>query len=245
MADTDGLSDVIWMRPQPARRTVQPPLSRDQITAAALAVADAEGVGAVTMRRIAQHLGCGTMSLYRHVRNKDELLELMVDAAVGEEEPRTGSPGGWQEDLRALARAKRAVMLRHPWLAPLMAGRPVLGPHVVESIERSLSAVDGLGLSVDEMVRCFNTLNAFVNGFVQTELEERKWRRPVSGDDSDAARDTWQHRTGPYLEHLVDSGRYPLFSRMVNEAESYPDPDEAFEWQLQRVLDGLATALPE
>jgi len=240
----DPQADVIWMRPQRPRRSPQVALSRDQITATALALADSEGVDAVTMRQVAARLGCGTMSLYRHVRTKDELFDLMADAAMGEEDRPAHPSGDWREDLGRLAHAKRAVMLRHPWLASLLAGRPVLGPNVLASTELALSAVSELGLSMDEMVRVINTLHAFVNGFVQTELEERAWRHPAGTGAEGGAEGPWQDRMLPYLQHLMDSGQYPFFTRMVNEAEPHPDTDESFAWQLRRVLDGLSAGLP-
>ncbi|MEU0247490.1 TetR/AcrR family transcriptional regulator [Streptomyces sp. NPDC006235] len=243
-AEATGPSDALWLRPQRAKRAPQVALSRDEIARAALAIADTEGAEAVTMRRIAQDLGCGTMSLYRHVRTKDEVFELMVDTALGEEDRPATASGDWLEDLRKLAMAKRAVLLAHPWLARLIAGRPVLGPNVLASTEFALSVVAGLPLSTNDRVRVVNTLHSFVNGFVQTELEERAWRRPAASTGEDRAGNDpgdWRTRTLPYLRHVIDSGDYPHFTRMVNEADSYPDTDADFAWQLQRVLDGLST----
>ncbi|MFD4832254.1 TetR/AcrR family transcriptional regulator [Streptomyces uncialis] len=236
--------DSLWLRPQHPRRLPQVALSREEIARAALALADAEGTDAVTMRRIAKELGCGTMSLYRHVRTKDEVFDLMVDTAIAREERPEAPSGDWRADLRELAVAKRAVLLRHPWLARLIAGRPVLGPGVLASTEFSLSVVAGLGLPMDEMVRIINTLNAFVNGFVQTEVEESAWRRPPAGRIPDPDPAHWHARVLPYLRHVMDSGEYPHFTRMVNEAESYPDRDADFAWQLARVLDGLSAVDP-
>ncbi|SCK58738.1 MULTISPECIES: TetR/AcrR family transcriptional regulator [unclassified Streptomyces] len=179
--------DPLWLRPRRTRRPPQVALSREEIARVALAVADAEGAEAVTMRRIAQDLGFGTMSLYRHVRTKDEVFELMVDTALSEEDRPATASGNWLEDLRKLAVAKRAVLLAHPWLARLVAGRPVLGPQMIASTEFALSTVSPLELSMNERVRLVNTPHAFVNGFVQTELEETAWRRPAepAGDDTE------------------------------------------------------------
>ncbi|MFD7547950.1 TetR/AcrR family transcriptional regulator C-terminal domain-containing protein [Streptomyces sp. NPDC059816] len=244
-------SDVLWLRPQRARRQPQVALSQDEIARVALAIADAEGTDALTMRRIAQDLGCGTMSLYRHVRTKDEVFDLIVDTALGEVEQPAAPSGDWLADLRQLAVAKRTVLLAHPWLARLVAGRPLVGPRALASTEFALRVVADLGLSMDDRVRVINTLHSFVNGFVQTEWEERTWRRPADeateGSDAidgsgDPAAD-WRARTLPYLRHVLDSGRYPYFSAMVDEATSHPDPEADFAWQLQRVLDGLATVV--
>jgi AcrR family transcriptional regulator len=244
-------SDVLWLRPQRARRQPQAALSLAEIARAALAIADAEGTEALTMRRIAQDLGCGTMSLYRHVRTKDEVFDLIVDTALGEVAQPAAPSGDWLADLRQLAVAKRTVLLAHPWLAQLIAGRPLVGPHALATTEFSLRVVADLGLSMDDRVRVINTLHSFVNGFVQTESGERTWRLPAddapgtdgSGGGSGGSADDWRTRTLPYLRHVLDRGDHPHFSALVNEATSHPDPDADFAWQLQRVLDGLATVV--
>ncbi|SDM50727.1 TetR/AcrR family transcriptional regulator [Allokutzneria albata] len=212
------MAEVIWSRPE---RT-QPHLSRSKITAAAIALADERGVDALSMRQLAAELGCGTMSLYRHVRTKDELLDLMVDAVVGEGRADLRPTGDWRADLRRIAHAEREVALRHPWVPRLMATRSFLGPNVVAAIESALSSVDGRGLGTAEMVRVIDTVTAFVHGFQNSlpRLEDVH-----------------------YLKSLVDSGEHPRFARMVEESDSHSDRDAAFEWQLERVLDGLATVL--
>ena len=233
----------VWMRPDRPRRGLQPPLTRDQIATAAIGLADADGVHGVTMRRVAAELGCGTMSLYRHVRSKDELLDIMIDAVVGEEGavPPAGPSGDWRADLAMMARAQRNAFLRHPWLPLVTPRRPLLGPNVLAQIDFLLSAVDGLGLAMDEMVGMIRTVDAFVRGYAQTELAEQQWRRPWT-ELTDHA---WHREALPYVQHIAESGRYPYFARILAEAEKFPDPDATFEWQLQRVLDGLARAIPE
>lgn len=236
-ASRDQRTDVIWMRQERTRRAPQTPVTRERICTTAITIADSDGVKAVTMRSIAEELGCGTMSLYRYVQNKEEVLDLIVDAVLGEEGLPPKPSGDFRADLRRLARARRAVMLLHPWMAQLAAGRPALGPNAIASTEFAMGALDGLDLSMEKRVRLVNTLHAFVIGFVQTEAEEAAWRRPDGGDDN------WQERALPYLTHLMESGKYPHFTRMVHEADQYPDRDEAFDWQLERVLDGLSTAV--
>lgn len=242
MQAADGASErsIIWMRPERPPRAPQAPLSRGLITAAAMRIADDRGLDAVTMRSIATELGSGTMSLYRHVRNKDEVLDLMIDTAIGQGPSWTDGPSGdWRADLRRLARARRTIVLRHRWVARLQNGRPRLGPNVLAELEFALAAVDGLGLSMDEMVRMIGTVNAFTQGFVQIELEEREWRRPGEGTG-----DEWQIIMRAYVEHLIQERTYPHFADLATEAQNFLDPDVTFEWQLERVLDGLATAIP-
>src|SRR5258708_20824651 len=123
---TGPAASWVWTRPRPQPRRRAPGV--DQYVAAALAVADAEGLDAVSMRRVAGDLGSGTASLYRYITNRDELVDLMVDAAQGED-PLPEPAEDWRADLGAVAHALRATLLRHPWLAGEMTGRPALGPH--------------------------------------------------------------------------------------------------------------------
>src|SRR5262245_25957268 len=120
----DQGSDVIWARPDRAGRGPRPAHSRAAIAAAAVRIADAEGLDAVSMRRLAAELGAGATSLYRYVARKDDLLDLMVDAVVGEGPPPAAPSGDWRADLREIAYSTRALILRHPWAAMLLAGRP-------------------------------------------------------------------------------------------------------------------------
>src|SRR5690349_20491948 len=140
----------IWMRPQRNSRGPDPTYSREQITAAAIKVADAEGIEAVSMRRIAREVSAGAMSLYRYLGSKDDLIELMTDAVLGED-PLPDKPGeGWRAGIQRMADRSRAIMLRHPWAATLSPGRPGFGPNMMVTMEASLRYVDGLGLSSDE-----------------------------------------------------------------------------------------------
>jgi AcrR family transcriptional regulator len=235
---------IVWMRPVRQPRGQHPPLTRDTIAASAIAIADAEGIDAVSMRKVAAGLGCGTMSLYRHVRNKDELLDVMIDAGIGETAVPGAAPSGdWREDLRRSACGMRAAILRHPWVVRVIGRRPALGPNMLAATEATLSAVDGLGLSIDQMLWTIGVLNAFVVGFAVNELAEREWRYPLAGQSGPKARQ-WASTMVPYMQGIIASGRYPRVSRIVIEAEDFPDPEAVFGWQLDRVLDGLAAVIP-
>jgi AcrR family transcriptional regulator len=240
----DSEPAIVWMRPVRQPRGQHPPLTVDRIATAAIAVADSEGIDAVSMRRVAAELGCGTMSLYRHVQNKDELLDVMIDAGIGEIAGSRGTPSrDWREDLRRSAHSMRAAILRHPWVVRVIGRRPALGPNTLAATEATLSAVDGLGLSIDEMLWAIGVVNAFVVGFVVNELAERAWRYPLAERSGPQARQ-WASVMVPYMQSIVASGDYPLVSRMVVEAEDFPDQDAVFGWQLGRVLDGLAAIIP-
>ena len=138
---TEPAPSTVWARPRPEPRRRAPGV--DQYVAAALAVADAEGLAAVSMRRVAGDLGSGTATLYRYIANRDELVDLMVDAAQGED-PLPEPTRDWRADLAAVAHALRATLLRHPWLAGELAGRPSLGPNSLRRSESALRAAVAL-----------------------------------------------------------------------------------------------------
>ncbi len=232
---------VIWDRPERAARGPAPSLSREQITGAAVALADAQGIEAVTMRALALELGVGATSLYRYVARKEELIALMVDAVMGDDlqfEVR----GDWREDLSSFARSMRAMTLRHPWMALHGAGLRNFGPNAVRRHEQLLSAIDGLGLEIDEMLVMIETLDAFIRGRALEELSEQEAVRRSGLDQQE-----WMETQAPYVEALIQSGRFPLLTRVVIDAQAPHDQDRlehGFDLGLERVLDGLATMLP-
>jgi AcrR family transcriptional regulator len=233
---------VIWDRPERAARGPAPSLSREEIATAAVTLADTQGIDAVSMRVLAVELGVGATSLYRYVARKDELIDLMVDAVMGDD-LQFEIRGDWREDLRSFARGLRAMTLRHPWMAIQGAGRRNLGPNTARRYEQVLSAIDGLGLEIDEMLVMLETLDAFIRGRTLEELSEQEAVRR-SGLD----REEWMRLQGPYVESLIDSGRYPLLTRVVLDARAPHDPDRlknGFDLGLERVLDGLSAMLPE
>ena len=231
---------VIWVRPERAARGPAPSLSRGQIAAAAVTLADAQGIETVSMRALAVELGVGAASLYRYIASKDELVELMVDAVMGSDLEFEVS-GDWRDGLRSFAHGLRAMVLRHPWMAVPSAGLPYSGPNMAQCYEQVLSTIDGLGLEIDEMLVMIQTLDAFVRGRVLEELSEQEAIRR-SGLD----REQWMQTQVPYIESLIESGRYPLLTRVVLDAQAPRDPDRiehGFDLGLERVLDGLATML--
>jgi AcrR family transcriptional regulator len=233
---------VIWMRPQRPARGPRPTHSRDEITTAAIRIADAEGIEAVSMRRVAAELGTGATSLYRYVSRKEDLFDLMVDAVLGEDGPAGRPSGDWRADLLGIAHRTRATILRHPWMAALASDRTTLGPNALDAAEHALSVVDGLGLDIDEMLVVLGTLQAFVRGYVVSELAEQEAMRR-SGLD----RDRWMQAHSPYIRTILESGRHPRVARVVIDATAPHDADRAergFALGLERLLEGFAAALP-
>jgi AcrR family transcriptional regulator len=233
---------VIWMRPEHGRRGPKPTHSRRDVAAAGIRIADAEGLEAVSMRRIAAELGAGTTSLSRYVAKKDDVLELMVDEVTGELRG-TMLSGDWRADLRTIARLLRETALRHPWMPGLSSGRANHGPNSLWWMELALSVFDGMDLDTDEMLANLGTLSAFVLGHVLGELGDQEAARR-----SGLSHEEWMEQQGEYGPTIMNSGRYPRVTRVIIEARTphaADRQDRAFEAGLQRVLDGLAAHLPE
>ncbi|MEU2612251.1 TetR/AcrR family transcriptional regulator [Micromonospora sp. NPDC007271] len=233
----------IWMRPEQVERSGpgrRPGYSRAQITQAAVEIADREGLDAATMRRIAQELGTGAMSLYRYVPKRDDLIDLMLDAVVGEIELPERASGDWRADLSLVAYQTRAVGLRHPWQAALTR-RPTLGPNSLRVYDFSLSALDGFGLHIDEMTSLCGMVGDYVASAVRDEIGWLEHARHTGMD-----RKHWMAEyVGPYVKQVVESGKYPMFNRTIREGRlSHMSPDTRFQYGLDHVLNGIAAALP-
>jgi AcrR family transcriptional regulator len=214
-------------------------LDTGQVVAAAVAIADADGLDAVTMRRVASTLGVAPMTLYAYVPGKAELLDLMLDAAYARM-PRTDTAGRpWRERLTAVADENRALFDAHPWAVSVSTLRPPLGPGLMAKYEHELAALDGLGLSDVEMDDCLTYLLTFTQASARAAIDARTGRRESAMDDAE-----WWAAVGPLLDRVLDPAAYPLAGRVgaaAGEAHgSALDPDHAYRFGLQRVLDGLA-----
>jgi AcrR family transcriptional regulator len=227
----------------PGRRRSAPALSRAEIVDAAIAIADAEGSDAVGMWRIAQVLRAGTMSLYWHVASKEQLLDLMLDALIGEfnvPEP----TGDWREDLRAQARGERATLLRHAWVIGLLGGRPPLGPNTLLHLDRQLAALDGLDLDVDAAMNILGTVQTYVMGSVLREMQEARVQRDQ--EQSGVTHEEWEPARSAWRNRLDADGR---FTRVVRFLDAGIDPDaeetrdDRFEFGLDCVIDGIAAKI--
>jgi len=223
-----------------ARGRIAPTLSRGEIVDAAIAIADTDGADAVSMRRIAQVLRSGTMSLYWHVANKEHLLDLMLDTLVGEvtiPDP----PGDWRSFLQATARENRAMLLRHRWVMDFIGGRPPLGPNTILNTERSLAALEGLHLDTATAMNILMTMSTYVMGAVLRELREMRAQRDLAQTGFDKA----EAKAGmaEWCERLKADGRFPHFLRIIEDnvdPDAEETRDERFEFGLDCVLDGIA-----
>ncbi|MFI2212383.1 TetR/AcrR family transcriptional regulator C-terminal domain-containing protein [Streptomyces sp. NPDC020141] len=231
---TDPAPSSVWTRPRPEPRRRAPGV--DQYVAAALAVADAEGLAAVSMRRVAGDLGSGTATLYRYITNRDELVDLMVDAAQGED-PLPEPGRDWRSGLTSVAHTLRATLLRHPWLAGELAGRPSLGPNSLRRSEAALRAAVALTPDITLASHALSAVHAYVLGSVAAQQAVRHAEQRTG-----LTEEQWQRSVGPYITEILAAGDHPTLARRVLEAEE-PDPDAEFAFGLECVLDGLAARL--
>jgi AcrR family transcriptional regulator len=227
----------VWARPERPSRGRARGLDRQQIVRAAIAIADREGLDALTMRRVAQQLGAGTMSLYWHVRNKDELIELMRDEVTGEH---TLQPSGdWRSDLARFARDTRAIFLRHPWLASVAFGTPPLGPNSLRQDELTMVAMNSLGVDLQTQGAIGAVVYFFVIGFVLRELGQEQVQRRTG-----VTVEQWRAQVAPYIQQQLATGRYPNLQRAISSGSNL-DNDATFEFILAFILDAVAAQLPK
>ena len=231
MAVRRAVPEVIWARPERTGRGPKPAYTRDDIAAAAVRIADARGLDAVSMRNVAAELGCGTMSLYNYVPRKEDLYELMMDAA-GAEHVRWEPSGDWRADLLRVGHEARALMHRHPWMPRLMS--PVYGfsPNALRYLERCLACLDPLAAPYGTKLELIAMLNGVVATYVRHELDtaERVRALPWSEDEETAVR-------GAYLMRQVASGAYPRMAQAFAEDPGPVDLEAFFERTLERILD--------
>lgn len=234
MAGRAARPEVIWARPERTGRGPRPAFSRADIAAAAVRLADADGLDAVSMRHVAAELGCGTMSLYNYVPRKEDLYELMVDAVAGEHE--LWEPGGdWRADLRRVAHQTRALLRRHPWMPRLMS--PVYGfsPNGLRYLEHCMTCMDTLDAPYGTKMQLLGMLNGCVTTYVANELAtaERVRSLPWSEDRENEVRIA-------YLGGQIASGAYPRLAAAFMEDSGPIDLEATFEWMLDRVLESFA-----
>ncbi|MGV9720740.1 TetR/AcrR family transcriptional regulator [Nocardia beijingensis] len=200
---------------------------------AAIRLADADGLEAVSLRKVAAALDVGPMRLYGYIATKDELLDLMVDAVYAEIRP-TGNSR--REVLRSVAETTRQAVHRHEWLADLLGGRPQLGPNALARGEAVIAALGGV--DVDIVMPVVTAVDAYVIGAVRREIAERRAERATGMDERQ-----WQAAYGPYLERVFATGRYPALATVIRDA-AHLDADQTFQTGLDFLLDGIEARIP-
>ena len=218
----------------PRKRPRPRALTRDAIVSAALEIVDTEGLDAVTMRTVAHALGTGAASLYAHVSGKEELLELVIEQVIGEVEvPPVGAPEDWQDQLKELARAMRAVFARHRDLARASFARIPLGENALRGAEFMLAVLRGAGLSDQVAAYACDLLPLYVMSVAYEEgLYQSEGTTP---EDFHAYIDGMRAYFG-----ALPAGRFPNLVAMAAPLTSGGDQDERFEFGLDVLMRGLA-----
>jgi AcrR family transcriptional regulator len=233
---------LLWRLDDVPRRGPRQNLTVDAIVEAATALADDEGLDSVTMRRVAQRLGVAAMTLYTYVPGKGELLDLMLDAAYSRM-LRAGTQGRpWRERVEAIAEENRLLFERHPWAITVSTVRPLLGPGQMAKYEHELAALDGLGLDDVELDSALTYVLGFVQSCARALVDAR-----AAQSDSAMTDEQWWADNAPLLGQVLDADAHPLAVRVGTAAGqthgSAYDPRHAYEFGLQRVLDGLGALI--
>lgn len=224
--DTGPPTGSVWTR---VPRAKPRRLSLETIVAAAIGLADAHGLDAVSIRRVAAELSARPMSLYSFMDRKDDLIELIVDEIMGEmivDE----LPAGWREGLHAIAAHTRATGHRHPWLMTAVSQRPPMGPNAIRHTEQSMAAIAGLGLDREQARALLIAVDAFTIGFGSLELADRAMRQRDGLTDAQ-----WEESTGAYLTRLSRTGQAPHLAQFGDDRA-----DDAFRAGLDWLLSGFA-----
>jgi AcrR family transcriptional regulator len=230
----DEVEPMIWFRQEPVSR--RPAHSRADIARAAMEIADSEGFDAVSMRRVAQRLGAGTMTLYHYVRNKDELITLMSDAVMAEIlVPDDELADDWRTAVTQIAMRTRDVFSTHHWIFERMSdGRP--GPSGLRHFEQSLRAVAPLGLGRNETFELIGQIDDYVFGYALREVQEREEHERG-----------WPPEVLDFFRRELASGQYPLINDFFGEdidssfdaIFEFLNQPGRFERGLDRLLDGI------
>ncbi len=225
----------VWTRSSPGSR--KPRFTRDDIAAAAIKIADAEGFDAVSMRRLALELDAGTMTLYHYVRTKDELLTLVVDAFLGEVVVPAGVelPGDWREAITIIATRSRDALRRHPWILDI-ADDPSIGPNAMRHFDQSWQAVASLSADLETKLDLITAVDEYVFGFCMLERNNSSG----GGDDAEMI---------DYINSLLNSDHYPALGALVADVgldhvwsliHTHARGTRRFDRNLARLLDGFA-----
>lgn len=226
--------ELLWGAGERRGRGPKPGLTLDQVIGTAIAIADTDGLDALSMRRVARELRVGTMSLYRYVPGKAELLDLMFDAVsdCGKEIARSQGKD-WRGMLEVVARGTRDRFLAHPWLLQVNWARPTVGPNSLAGFEFVLSGLDGLGLTDRERVAIVVTIDGFVTGLARSRLQHSAVIEETGLSDEEF----WTQHS-PVLERAMASGAFPALAGLSEDSFGM-SWDDNFEFGLQRLLDGI------
>jgi AcrR family transcriptional regulator len=241
--DPQRTIDLLWGVHR-RRRGPKPSLSGEQVVTTAIQIADRDGLGGLSMRRLADELGITAMSLYGYVLSKAELLDVMADRSYAEITPRDSQAKPWRATLAALAEQHWALLLSHPWLLQVASSRPLLGPGMTAFYDAELAAVDGLGLTDIDMDLIVSLLDDYVRGAARGAVEAAQAEAHTGVSDQQ-----WWQTYGPLLAVVLDPARYPTAIRVGAAAGAEygaaHDPARSFTFGLQRIIDGIEVFITE
>jgi AcrR family transcriptional regulator len=234
--DQAGTVELLW-GPRPQRtRGPKPALDIERIAQTAIKVADADGLTAVSMQRIAGELGVTKMALYRYVPGKAELIALMVDTAAGQPPLPDGGSGGWRAQLGQWARQLLALLRRHPWLLDATVGPRIMGPNELGWLEHAVAALDGTGLDGGERMDAV----VAVLGHVRTIAQQS--RTPTGTPHHHP-----EEQLGTVIAELLRThgDRYPALTAALAPAPRHSSQDNALDFGLERIFDGLGVFIAQ
>ncbi|MCP2167669.1 TetR/AcrR family transcriptional regulator [Goodfellowiella coeruleoviolacea] len=233
---------LLWGTLQLPRRGPKHALTTDQIIAAAVEIADGDkDLAPLSMRRVAESLGVGTMSLYTYVASRAELVEAMLDSAYGEAvaELEKIDADDWRDGLRQIAAIEWAMYLRHPWMLQVFTGRPPLGPNAIAKYDLELRVVDGIGLTDVEMDSAITLVHTHVEGVARRKVEAARVERQTGTTDQQ-----WWQAIAPALAEVHDPASFPLADRVGLAAgqahQAAHNPEHEYAFGLECLIEGIA-----
>jgi AcrR family transcriptional regulator len=237
--------ELLWGLDAPqARRGPKPRLSREAVVRAAIDVADAEGIEAVSMQRVAKELGYTTMSLYRHVDSKEDMLVLMLDTAMDGDPPGPREDGDWRAGLEEWCRGALDMYRAHAWTVFVAFSGPPSGPNGLRWMEAGLRELVASGLDISEGLQILTMLSAVLRDTIRLEIE---MTRAAQSTGSTLVQTEDDYSRG--LRRVVTAERFPTIDRMLREqvldAPPVPDPRriggpaEELDFGIRRILDGI------
>jgi AcrR family transcriptional regulator len=236
--------DLLWGRRGRGQRGPKPGLSVEAIVSAAIRLADAEGLEAVSMARVAEQLGFTTMSLYRHVTSKDELLQLMWNASAQGAEGIVLEGDGWRARLRMWATIQREMIDRHPWITQMPMAAPPMAPNSLAFVEHGLEAMDGTGLADVDKLRVIGLISSYTLSEARMAHDAARAARAAAAAAAAGgeAAPPWTYEA--LLREVADEQTYPRLYRLAWSESIGGDPagfdeQEEFRFGLDRILDGV------
>ena len=252
--------DLLWGRRGRGQRGPKPGLTVEAIVSAAIRLADAEGLEAVSMARVAEQLGFTTMSLYRHVTSKEELLQLMWNASAQGAEELVLSGDNWRDRLRMWAMVQRQMIDQHPWITQMPMAAPPMAPNSLAFVEHGLEAMDDTGLADADKLRVIGLISSYTLSEARMAHDAARAARAAAADgggaDGAGKADGAGEADGPdtaavpawtfeaLLREFADEQTYPRLHRLAWSASIGDDPSgfdeqEEFLFGLDRILDGV------